>query len=226
MKFGGFAEYVCVSPKMLLHKPESLIFEEVSTLPQAGIVALQGLRDKGKLRAGENVLIVGSGGGCGSFAIQIAKNMGARVTGVDNGEKLDFMRELGADQVIDYTQQDYTELADRYDLILDFVAPHSIFTNKRVLKPGGRYVMVGGRNSRIYSAIFLGPIVSKFGDKPLGMLFYQQNKRADMDTLVEWCEAGSVVPAIEKIFPLEQTADALRQLIDGHVKGKLVIKII
>jgi NADPH:quinone reductase-like Zn-dependent oxidoreductase len=226
MNFGGFAEYVCVPPKMLLPKPDGLSFEQVSTLPQAGIVALQGLRDKGKLRAGESVLIVGSGGGSGSFAIQIAKNMGARVTGVDNGEKLDFMRELGADQVIDYTQQDYTELAERYDLILDFVAPHSIFANKHVLNPGGRYVLVGGRNARIYSAALLGPIVSKFGNKSLGMLFYQQNKRPDLETLVQWCEAGSLTPAIEKIYPLEQTADALQYLIDRHVKGKLVIKII
>jgi len=226
MQWGGFAEYVSVPAEMLALKPDNMTFEHVSTLPQAGIVALQGLRDAGKIKRDDHVLIVGCGGGAGSFAVQYAKMIGAEVTGVDNGEKQDFMRSLGADHVIDYTLQNYTRLIGRYDLILDFVAPYSLLKNRRVLNQGGRYVLVGGATHRIIAAAGIGPVLSMFGSKKLGMLLYQQNSRADLAALIDLYNSGDVVPVIDKTFSLDQTPEAMRYLIGGHAKGKIVIKIV
>ncbi|MCP5105454.1 MAG: NAD(P)-dependent alcohol dehydrogenase, partial [bacterium] len=154
--WGGFAEYVCAPRNSLILKPAGMTFEEAAALPQAASVALQGLRDKGRIQPGQKVLINGAGGGAGSFAVQIAKLFGAEVTGVDSTGKLDMMRSIGADRVIDYTQEDFTRNEQCYDLILDFVASHSIFDYKRALSPRGVYAMVGGSMAHIFQTLFFG----------------------------------------------------------------------
>ncbi len=162
---GGFAEYVCAPEDALMLKPASMTFEEAATVPQAALITLQGLRDKGQIQPGQKVLINGAGGGAGTFAVQIAKSFGAEVTGVDSTKKLDMMRSIGADQVIDYTQEDFTQNGQRYDLILDLVASHSIFDYKRALTPKGVYVMVGGSMAHIFQTLFLGSLISITGTK-------------------------------------------------------------
>jgi NADPH:quinone reductase-like Zn-dependent oxidoreductase len=153
--WGGFAEYVCAPANNLMLKPDSMTFEQASAVPQAACIALQGLRDKGQIQAGQKVLINGAGGGAGSFAVQMAKAFGAEVTGVDNTEKLDMMRSIGADQIIDYTQEDFTKKGQRYDLILDLAAHHSILGYRRALSPKGRYFMALKKNKDMASIIEL-----------------------------------------------------------------------
>jgi NADPH:quinone reductase-like Zn-dependent oxidoreductase len=221
--WGGFAEYVCARENTLALKPASMTFEEVAAVPQAAAMALQGLRDKGQIQSGQKVLINGAGGGVGTFAVQIAKSFGAEVTGVDSTKKLDMLRSIGADQVIDYTQEDFTKSGQRYDLILDVAAYHSIFDYKRALSPKGIYVMVGGSSARIFQAIFLGPLISKTGSKKLGILAHKPNK--GLDFMKELFEAGKVVPVIDRRYPLSEVPEALRYFGEGHAKGKIVITV-
>lgn len=221
--WGGFAEYVCASENALALKPACLTFEEAAAVPQAGLLALQGLRDKGHIRSEQKVLINGAGGGVGTFAIQIAKMSGADVTGVDHTAKLEMMRSLGADHVIDYTHEDFTKNGQQYDLILDVTAYHSIFDCKRALSPGGIYVMVGGSSAQANQVIFLGPWISMIGGKKMGLLLHKPNK--GMAFMKELLEAGKVVPVIDRRCPLEEVAEALRYLGEGHVKGKVVITL-
>jgi len=221
---GGFAEYVCAPENALVLKPANMTFEEVAALPQAGVVALQGLRDKGKIQAGQKVLINGAGGGAGTFAIQIAKSFGAEVTGVDSTEKLETMRSLGTDQVIDYTQEDFTQNRQRYDLILDLVAYRSIFDCKRALAPKGIYVLVGGSMARILQSVFLGAWISMTGRKKMGVLAWKAS-RSDLVLMTELYEAGKVVPVIDRRYPLSEVPEALRHLGEGHAKGKVVITV-
>ena len=224
MSWGGFAEYVCAPENRLMLKPAGMTFEQAAAIPQAAIVALQGLRDKGQIKPGQKVLINGAGGGAGTFALQIAKLFGAEVTGVDSTEKLDMMRSIGADHVIDYTKEDFIENGPRYDLILNFVAYRSIFDWNRALNPKGRYVLVGGSMSRILQTLLLGPLISMFGNRKLGILGYKPNKQ-DMAYLLELFEAGKVLPVIDRRYPLDETADALRYLGEGHARGKVVITV-
>jgi len=219
--WGGFAEYVCASEDALVLKPASMTFEEAAAVPQAALLALQGLRDKGQIQPGQKVLINGAGGGAGTFAVQIAKSFGAEVTGVDSTSKLDMMRSIGADQVIDYTQEDFTKNGQRYDLILDFAAHHSIFDYKRALSPRGIYVMVGGSMARIFQALFLGPWISMTGSKKMGILALKPNK--DLAFMKELLEAGKVIPVIDRHYPLSEVAEALRYFGEGRAKGKVVI---
>ncbi|MGB2826828.1 MAG: NAD(P)-dependent alcohol dehydrogenase, partial [Dehalococcoidales bacterium] len=186
--FGGFAEYVCARENALVLKPASMTFEEAAAVPQAAILALRGLRDKGQIQPGQKVLINGAGGGAGTFAVQIAKSSGAEVTGVDSTRKLDIMRSIGADHVIDYTQEDFTKNGQRYDWILDFAAYHSIFDYKRALSPRGIYVMVGGSSARIFQVMFLGPLISMTTSKKMGVLMHKPNK--DLAFMKELFEAG------------------------------------
>jgi NADPH:quinone reductase-like Zn-dependent oxidoreductase len=216
--WGGFAEYVCAREDALLLKPTNMTFEEVAALPQAGVVALQGLRDKGQIQSGQNVLINGAGGGAGSFAVQIAKLYGAAVTGIDNTSKLDMMRSIGADHVIDYTQEDFAKTGQRYDLILDFVAYRSIFDYQRALRPNGIYVMVGGSMFRIFQTLFLGPLIGTFGTKKLGILAHKQNKK-DIAHMIELCGVGQVVPVIDRRYPLSEVPAAICYLGEGHARG-------
>ncbi|MFC2048368.1 NAD(P)-dependent alcohol dehydrogenase [Chloroflexota bacterium] len=221
--WGGFAEYVCARDNALVLKPSSMTFEEAAAVPQAALLALQGLRDKGQIQPGQKVLINGAGGGAGTFAVQIAKSFGAEVTGVDSTSKLDMMRSIGADQVVDYTQEDFTQNGQRYDLILDMAAYHSIFDYKRALSPKGIYVMVGGSMARFFQVMFLGPWISMTGSKKIGVLMHKPNK--DLAFLKELLEAGKVVPVIDRRYPLSEVAEALRYFGEGHAQGKVVITL-
>lgn len=160
----------------------------------------------------------------GTFAVQIAKSFGAEVIGVDSTKKLDMLKSIGADQVIDYTQEDFTQNGQRYDLILDVAGYRSIFDYKRALSPKGTYVMVGGSISRIFQVMFLGPWISMIGSKKLGILMHKPNKN-DQNFMKELFEAGKVVPVIDKRYPLSEAAEALRYLGEGHPKGKVVISM-
>lgn len=221
--WGGFAEYVCAGENALTLKPDSITFEEAAAIPQAAAMAVQGLRDKGRLQAGQKVLINGAGGGVGTFAIQIAKLFGAEVTGIDSTKKLDMMRSLGADHVIDYTQEDFTKNGQRYDLIIDVVAHRSIFEYKRALSPRGIYVMIGGTTARILKAVVLGPLISMTGSKKMGILGLKPNK--DMDLMLELIETGKVVPIIDRRYSLSEAPEALLRLGEGHVQGKIIITL-
>jgi NADPH:quinone reductase-like Zn-dependent oxidoreductase len=223
--FGAFAEYVCVPENALMLKPASMTFEEAATLPQAALLALQGLRDKRQIQPGQKVLINGAGGGVGTFAVQIAKYFGAEVTGVDNTEKLEMLRSIGADHVIDYTKEDFTKNGRRYDLILDVVVHRSIFDYMRALSPRGICVMVGGSMTRVFFNGFLGLLISMTGNKKIGILMWKQNKKEDLDYLQELFEAGKVKPVIDRRYPLSEVPEALRYLEEGHAKGKVVITV-
>ena len=220
--FGGLAEYVCAPEKALHIKPDTISFEEASTYPQAGEVALQALR-KGNLRAGQTVLINGAGGGSGTFAVRMAKLIGAEVWAVDNSEKQDYMRSIGADRVLDYTREDLFQEGGKYDLVVDLVARHSLFKWRRMLKPGGRYLMAGGSFLRILLILFLGPALSRKGGQQMGLLLFKNN--SNTDELLKMYHSGQVLPFIDKQFSLEESANAFRYLQDGHARGKLVISI-
>jgi NADPH:quinone reductase-like Zn-dependent oxidoreductase len=222
--WGGFAEYVCAREDTFVLKPGDMTFEDAAAIPQSGVVALQGLRDKGQILSGQKVLINGAGGGAGSFAIQIAKLYGTEVTGVDSTEKLDMMRSLGANHIIDYTQEDFTKNGHYYDLILDLVAHHSIFDFRRALSPRGKYVMVGGSMSEILQTAILGPLVSITGSKKLGFLLHKQNSK-DLNHMIELYKAGTVKPVIDRCYPLNEVPDAFRYFGEGHAKGKVVITV-
>ncbi len=224
--FGAFAEYVCVPENLVMLKPASMTFEEASTLPSSAIIALQGLRDKRQVQPGQKVLINGAGGGTGTFAVQIAKYFGAEVTAVDSTKKLDMLRSIGADHVIDYTQEDFTKSGQRYDLILDVAAHHSIFDYKRALNPKGILAVVGGSKGPLFQAVFLGPLISIFGSKKMGILAWKPNKKEDIAFLLELLEAGKITPVIDRHYPLSEVAEALRYLEEGHAQGKLVINIV
>jgi NADPH:quinone reductase-like Zn-dependent oxidoreductase len=223
--FGTFAEYVCVSEKALAPKPASMTFEEASTYPQSAIISLQSLRDKGHIKPGQKVLINGAGGGMGTFAVQIAKYNGAEVTGVDSARKLDMLRSIGADHVIDYTRQDYTKSGQRYDLILDVVANRSIFDYWRALSPEGMFIIVGGSLATFLQIVFLGALISRMGSKKLGINAYEPNNKEDLALLAELFDARKVVPVIDKRFPLTEVPEALRYLEKGHALGKIVITV-
>jgi len=222
-KWGGFAEWLCAPERMFRPKPESMSFEHAAAIPQSAAIALQGLRDKGRVQPGQTVLINGAGGGAGSFAIQIAKVLGAEVTGVDNAEKLELMRSLGADRVIDYLEEDFTRSPRRYDLILDLVGHHSLLDFKRALAPEGRYLLVGGSMRLLFGVLFLGSMISLLTRKKMGLLAVKVNQ--GLDVLEDHFRSGAVVPVIDKRYPLSETPEALRRLGEGRAKGKLVIVV-
>ena len=220
---GTFAEYVSVSEKALAKKPASMTFEEASTYPQAAIIPLQTLRDKGMVQPGQKVLINGAGGGQGTFAVQIAKHYGADVTGVDHSRKLDMLRSIGADHVIDYKDEDYTKSGQRYDLIFDFVANRSVFDYRRALSPEGQFMIVGGSLGTFLQVMVLGTLMSQIGSKKLGLNKYEPNNREDLAELAELFDAGKVVPVIDRSYTLGEVPEALRYLEGGQAQGKIVI---
>jgi NADPH:quinone reductase-like Zn-dependent oxidoreductase len=223
--FGAFAEYRCVPEDRYLYlKPASMSFEEAASIPMAATPALQGLRDKGQIQSGQTVLINGASGGVGTFAVQLAKHFGADVTGVCSTRKLDLVRSIGADHVIDYTQEDFTKCKECYDLILDVAAYNSIFECRRALRPEGRYVCIGGSMARFFQAMLLGPLVSLMGSKTMGTVFGPPNQQ-DMGFLIDLFEAGKLVPVIDRRYPLSAVAEALRYLEEGHARGKVVITV-
>jgi NADPH:quinone reductase-like Zn-dependent oxidoreductase len=223
---GAFAEYVCVSENALAPKPASMTFEEAAAYPQAAIVALQSLRDKGRIQPGHRVLINGAGGGMGTFAVQLAKYFGADVTGVDSTRKLDMLRSIGADHVIDYTQEDYTRSGQRYDLILDVAAYRSVFDYRRALTPEGIFMMVGGSVATLVQVLSLGALISRIGSKRIGLNAWKPNKREDLAFLAELFEAGKVVPVIDRRYPLTEVPEALRYLEEEPHLGKIVITVV
>jgi len=227
-RFGAFAEYVCAREKAFEPIPVGLSFEEAATLPHSAVLALQGmrLRDGRTFKPGDKVLIDGASGNVGPFAIQIAKAMGAEVTGVARGDKLDFVRSLGADHVIDYEKVDYTKAAERYDWIVSVDAHYSIRAVRRALKPNGVYLTMGGETGTILAALGGSLFMSRFGDKWSGMmLWWKPMHRPDVDTLKELIAAGKLKPVIDRRFPLSQVVDALRHVNDGHAKGKVIINV-
>ena len=219
---GGFAEYVCARERSLVAKPAGLTLAQAAALPQAGVIALQGIRDKGQVQPGQQVLINGAGGGAGMFAVQLAKQYGAVVTGVDHTGKQEFLRALGADQVLDYTRQDFTRTGQQYDRILDLVALRSVFAYGRALRRGGRYYAVGGAVPTGLQLLLLGPLLGRATGKQIGVLAVQPN-RGDLAHLAERCQAGQLVAHIDRCYPLSQVPAALRYVGEGHVKGKVVI---
>ncbi len=221
---GGFAEYACKSEKGLTLKPAGMTFEEAAAIPQAAFIALQGLHGKGQVQPGQKVLINGAGGGTGAYAIQLAKLAGAEVTGVDNAEKLDFMRTLGADHVIDYTREDFTRNGQQYDLILDVIAQRSVFAYKRALKPNGRYFMAGGSVATLFQALLLGSWIGRRTGRKLSLLMVQTDAK-DLVTIAELIESGTVVTVIDKRYSLSETAEAIQYLGEGHARGKVVITV-
>jgi NADPH:quinone reductase-like Zn-dependent oxidoreductase len=224
MGMGGFAEYVCARETSLAPKPPKISFEEAASIPQAAVIALQGIRDNGKIQPGNKVLINGAGGCTGMFAVQLAKLYGAEVTGVDSSGKLDFMRSLGADHVIDYTLEDFTKNGLQYDLVLDVVASRSVFDYKRALRPDGSYFAVGGSLATLLQVLLLGPWIRLTTGKKIRILAVQPNLE-DMVHVTELCEAGKVAPVIDRRYPLEEVPEALRYLGEGRVKGKVVITV-
>jgi NADPH:quinone reductase-like Zn-dependent oxidoreductase len=223
-RLGGFAEYVCARESALALKPPSMTFEEVAAIPQAAVIALQGIRDKGQVQPGEKVLISGAGGGAGTFAVQLAKMYGGEVTGVDNSGKLDFMRSLGADHVIDYTREDFTKNGKQYDLILDIVANRSVFAYKRALRPNGSYFLAGGSLATILQILFLGPWIRRTTGKKIRVLAVRPNIE-DLDFMNELIEAGKVTPVIDKTYPLSEVPEAISYVGEGHAQGKVVISV-
>src|SRR5688572_1216414 len=221
---GGFAEYVCAPEKTLALKPASMTFEEAAAVPQAGVIALQGIRAKGQVQPGQKVLINGAGGGAGTFAVQLAKLYGAEVTGVDNTGKMDFLRSLGADHVIDYTREDFTKNGKQYDLILDVVAHRSVFACKRALGSNGSYFLAGGSVATMLQILLLGPWIRRTTGKKIRILAVRPNIE-DLDFVKELIEAGKVTPAIDKTYPLSEVPEAIGYVGEGHAQGKVVISV-
>ena len=219
--WGGFAEYVSVPESALALKPINITFEEAAAVPQAATVALQGLRDKGQIQSGQKVLINGASGGIGTFAVQIAKSFGAEVTGVCNTNNMDMVSSIGADHVIDYTQSDFTQSEQKYDLIFDMVVNHSVSKFVRVLSPKGIYVA----GAMSWSAVFLGPLITLRGSKKAGSLAASTSVK-DLVFLKELIEAGKIVPVIDSCYPLSKVSEAVQYYGERHAKGKVIITVV
>ncbi|MCX6567814.1 MAG: NAD(P)-dependent alcohol dehydrogenase [Candidatus Aminicenantes bacterium] len=218
--YGGFAEYACVDENRFVLKPADLTFEEAAAVPMAALTALQGFRDKGQIRAGQKVLINGASGGVGTFAVQIAKSFETEVTGVCSTTKMDLVRSIGADHVIDYTQEDVTKNGKLYDLIFDVAAYRSISEYKRILSPGGIYVLAGGSMPRIFQLM----LKSMTGAKNMRLVIANANQK-DLLFITKLMKMGKVKSIIDKRYPLNETAAALRYLQEGHARGKVVIGV-
>jgi NADPH:quinone reductase-like Zn-dependent oxidoreductase len=222
---GAFAEYVCARESALALKPANTTFEVAAAVPLGAVTALQGLRNNGHIQSGQKVLINGASGGVGTFAVQIAKSFGAEVTAVCSTSKLDMVRSIGADHVIDYTQEDFTKNGQRYDLIMSANGYHPISDYKRALSPNGVYVMSGGSSTAaLMQAMLLGPWISMTGTKKMGNMLGKPNQQ-DLVFMKELVEAGKVKPVIDKCYPLSEVPDALRYLEEGHAQGKVVITV-
>jgi NADPH:quinone reductase-like Zn-dependent oxidoreductase len=221
---GTFAEYVCADEDKLALKPANLSFEDAAAVPVAAISALQGLREKGRIQRGHKVLVDGASGGVGTFAVQIAKSFGAEVTAVCSTRNVDTARSIGADHVIDYTREDFTQSGQRYDLILAANAYHSIFDYRRALSQDGIYVMAGGGGAQIVQTMLLGPLLSLMGSKKMRFFLANINKK-DLVFLKDLLEAGRVVPVIDRRYPLSDVAEAFRYLEEGHAQGKVVVTV-
>ena len=228
---GAFAEYVCRRAEgAVALKPANITFEQAASVNIAGITALQGLRDKGKIQPGQKVLINGASGGVGTFAVQIAKSFGADVTGVCSTRNVDLVRSLGADHVIDYTKEDFAKGEQRYDVILDNVPNHSLSECRRILNPNGKYVMIGGGGpndsrwigpfGRVINTLLLSPFISQ----KMGMMMADANQK-DLTLLGDMMLSGKIKPVIDRTYKLDQVPDAIRYLEEGHARGKVIIAV-
>jgi NADPH:quinone reductase-like Zn-dependent oxidoreductase len=220
---GGFAEYALGKEKQLVQKPANLSFEQAAAVPVAGLTALQGLRDVGKIQAGQEVLINGAAGGVGTFAIQVAKLYGAKVTAVCSARNQEQARRLGANQVIDYAKENFTQSGKQYDLIFAVNGYHSLADYKRALKPQGIYVMAGGKTKQIFDVILFGKLMSEKNGRTLTNVSADISQQ-DLLAIKEMLASEKIVPAIDKIYPLSETAEAMRYLGSGHARAKLIIK--
>ncbi len=218
--FGGFAEYVSVPEKTLVLKPNNLTFEEAAAVPQASVVALQGLRNHGQIQKGQKVLINGASAGIGTFAVQIAKSFGAEVTGVCSTKKIDMIRSIGADHLIDYTKEDFTKSGQLYDLIFDVHVSHSISEYKGALAPNGAYIACDFNPT----SVFLGPLISLFGSKKVKSYMAKLNTK-DLTHIKKLIEAGKIKPIIDRCYPLNEVAKAIKYYEEKHSLGKIVITI-
>ena len=223
---GAFAECACAAESKLVSKPESMTFDQAAAIPVAGLTALQGLRDKGHLQPGQKVLINGAAGGIGTFAVQIAKSMGANVTGVCSTNNVDLVRSLGADRVIDYTRDDFTQDSQRYDLLLDNVGNRTLSSMRQALTPNGKCIMAGapktlsGALSRVFKAWAWSPFLrQKF------TFFIAKMKKDDLVTLFDLIQTGKLTPSIDRRYPLSETAAAIAYVEEGHARAKVVITI-
>lgn len=219
--FGGFAEYVCINEKALVIKPDKMRFEEATAIPHAAALALQGLVDAGDIKKGQKILINGAGGGMGTFGLQIAKLYDAEVTGVDTGDKLKMMEEIGFDHIIDYKKEDFTKNGQKYDLILDAKTTRSTFDYLRALSSKGKYVTVGGYLNRLFPMFLLKPWISIFSTKRIQIVALKPNK--DLNYISELFEAGKIRPVIDGPFNLSQLPEAIQYFGEGRHQGKVVI---
>ncbi|MEX2029348.1 MAG: NAD(P)-dependent alcohol dehydrogenase [Anaerolineales bacterium] len=222
---GGFAEYACTHGRTLARKPAGLTFERAAAIPQGGVIALNGIREKGHVQPGQAVLINGAGGSAGSFAIQLAKLHGAEVTGVDNAGKLDFIRSLGADHVVDYAREDFTRSGVQYHLILDLMAHRSVFACRRALKANGTYFFVGGSMGVLFQILLFGPWIRRTSGRNVRILSVPQNRK-DLLLITELCESGKIRPVIDKQYSLSEVPEAMRYVADGRAKGKVVVSLV
>ncbi|CAN5779056.1 NAD(P)-dependent alcohol dehydrogenase [soil metagenome] len=230
---GAFAEYVPVPEDVLARKPDNITFEQAAAVPTSGSIVLQNLPNKGRLQPGLSVLVNGAGGGVGAFAMQVAKAYGARVTGVDDTEKLDMVRSLGADRAIDYTEEDFTQSGCRYDLIFDIPGNHPFSDCRRVLAPNGKYVLIGhdrfgkgagrwfGSIPRVLKLVALSPFISQLPTPNFSM----PDKKNQMVFLNDLLKSGKLTPNIDRTFPLSEVPEAIRYLEEGHAQGKVVITV-
>jgi len=226
---GAFAEYACTSESALVIKPDNVTFEQAAAVPVAAFTAMQGLRDKGQIQPGHNVLINGAAGGVGTFAVQIAKSFGAEVTGVCSTRNVDMVRSIGADQVIDYTREDFTKRGQRYDLLFDCVGNHSLSACRRVLDPKGIYIPVGGPVGRwmigSLASSITALVLSRFVSQKLIPFFLARSSKEDLTIMNELMKVGKVTPVIDKRYSLSETPKAIRYLEEGHARGKVVISL-
>ena len=222
-RWGGFAEYVCAGEDALVRKPTGMTFVEAAAIPQAATLALQGLRDRGRIERGQRILINGAGGGVGTFGVQLAKLDEAEVTGVDSPDKLDLLRSIGFDHVVDYTREDFTRGAERYDLILDVKTNRPLRDYLRVLNPGGAYVTVGGASGSLIRALLLKPLAPLAGGKRVAVVSLKLNK--DLDYLCELHAAGKLRPVIDGPYELGEAPGAMRHFAEGKHQGKVVIRV-
>jgi len=225
---GAFAEYACTAESKLVRKPANVTFEQAASINVAGLTALQGLRDKGKIQPGKKVLINGAAGGVGTCAVQIAKSLGARVTGVCSTRNIDMVRSIGADEVIDYTQNDFTTSNQRYDLILDCVGNHSFSECRRVLNPDGRCVMIGAPHDLSVTcllAVMISTLLLSVFVSQKAVMFIAKSSQADLTLLGELIATGKLKPIIDSRYSLSHATDAVRQVEEGHARGKVVITL-
>lgn len=220
---GAFAEYAAAPENVIAHKPANLSFAEAAAVPSAAVTALQGIRDSGEIQPGQKLLINGASGGVGTYAVQIAKTYGAEVTAVCSTSKIDMVRSLGADHIIDYTKENFTQNGQTYDLVIGVNGYHSLADYKRALTPSGTYVCIGGTMAQLFQSMLLGPLMSKKDGKKIKNMGSVRINQKDLLVMKELLESGEIAPVVDRQYPLSETAEAFRYLGEGHAKGKIVI---